>query len=310
MRPLLIGTIAASLTFLVPCFAQQPEDDQPNPDSRGWRRADQPRDSNAAPPVTAVPAPAQIVVPAGTWITVRVNQPLSSDQNQSGDTFTASLAQPVVADGFLIARRGQTVGGRVAEAVKAGRAKGTSRLAIELTELTLVDGHQMPVLTQLSEYAGGTSVGRDATAVATTTGVGAAIGGAAAGGVGAGAGAAAGAAASAIGVLLTRGRATVVYPEATLTFRITAPLTINTERAAHAYQPARQEDYEPRLQRRTSPSLQQPPPSYWGSFGWPYYYSPFGYGYGGWGYGPSLIIRTGPRFYGGSRGGYGGGRRR
>ena len=37
-------------------------------------------------------------MPAGTWITVRVNQPISSDHNQQGDPFTATLAQPLVDD--------------------------------------------------------------------------------------------------------------------------------------------------------------------------------------------------------------------
>ncbi len=309
--------MAASLTWLVPGFAQQPAaDDQPNRDTRGWRRADEARDPNSAPAATAsapaapaISVPSQIVVPAGTWISIRVNQPLSSDQNLPGDSFTASLAQPVVADGFLIARRGQTVAGRVAEAMKAGRGKGTSRLAIELTELSLVSGQQMPVRSQLAEYTGGTSKRRDATAVATTTGAGAAIGAAAAGGVGAGAGAAAGAVASTIGVLLTRGRATVVYPEAVLTFRTLEPLTINTDRSEHAYLPARQDDFEPRLQHRTTQVMQPAPSIMYGGFGWPY--SPLGWGWGngwgggwgGYGFGPSLVIRTGPRFYGGGRGG-------
>ena len=71
-------------------------------------------------------APAEVKLPAGSWITIRVNQPLSSDHNHPGDAFTATLVQPLVADGVLIARRGQTVEGRVAEARKAGRAKGTS----------------------------------------------------------------------------------------------------------------------------------------------------------------------------------------
>ena len=55
------------------------------------------------------------------------------------------------------------------------------------------------------------------TAVGTTAGMGALIGAAASGGPGAGLGAAAGAAAAGIGVLLTRGRSTEVWPEAQLT---------------------------------------------------------------------------------------------
>jgi hypothetical protein len=238
-----------------------------------------------------VEPPSQLVLPAGAWIAIRVDQPLSSDRSHAGDLFTATLAQPVVADGFVIARRGQTITGRVAEAVRAGRLKGTSRLGLDLTEMTLIDGQQVPIETRLIEYSGGTSYGRDATAIGTTTATGAAIGAAANGGFGAGVGAAAGAAASAIGVLLTRGRATEVYPEAILTFRTVAPLTIQTDRARHAFQPVSQADYEPRpLQRRAPPTLMPPP-----------YYSRYYGPYSPYFYGPSFYYYSRPVYY---RGGF------
>ncbi|HEY2844130.1 MAG TPA: hypothetical protein VGJ09_10790 [Bryobacteraceae bacterium] len=201
--------------------------------------------------------PSQLTLPAGTWINARVDQTLSSDHNQAGDAFSMTLTQPLVANGFVVARRGQIISGRVAEAVKAGRVKGTSRLALELTDLTLVDGQQIPLRTQMVEYSGGTSKGRDAAAIGTTTGLGAAVGAAAGGGAGAGIGAGAGAAASTIGVLLTRGRATEVYPEAVLTFRTTEPLTVSTAQSALAFVPVQQGDYanggqpqRPQLARR------------------------------------------------------------
>jgi hypothetical protein len=194
--------------------------------------------------------PSQLTLPAGTWVSVRVDQILSSDRNLPGDVFSVTLAQPLVANGFVVARRGQTMSGRVAEAVKAGRVKGTSRLGLELTDVTLADGQVLPVRTQLVQYSGGTSQGRDATAIGTATGIGAAIGAAANGGVGAGVGAAAGAAASTIGVLLTRGRPTEVYPEEMLTFRTLEPLTIATERSSLAFVPVRQEDYASETQCR------------------------------------------------------------
>ena len=116
--------------------------------------------------------PAQLTIPAGTWISVRTDQALSSDHNQPGDAFTATLAQPLVASGFVVARRGQTISGRVVEAVKAGKVKGTSHLGLELTDIALVDGQQLPVRTQLIQYSGGTSQGRDAAAIGTTTAIG------------------------------------------------------------------------------------------------------------------------------------------
>src|SRR5262245_34305193 len=85
----------------------------------------------ASPPLTMRP---------GTTLTVRLNQLLSSNHNQVGDVFFASLEQPVIVLGIVVAQRGQTVVGRVVEAKKAGRVHGVSRLGIALTELSLVDG--------------------------------------------------------------------------------------------------------------------------------------------------------------------------
>jgi hypothetical protein len=235
-----------------------------------------------------------IVVPAGTWIKIRVDDLVSSDRNQAGQTFTATLAQPLVMDGIVVARRGQTLEGRVTEAVKAGRVKGRSRLGVEIVEMQLADGRQVPVRTQLVEYSGGSSNGRDAGAVATATGAGAAIGAAADGGFGAGMGAIAGAGASVIGVLMTRGRATEIYPEAVVTLRLIEPVTVNTERAPNAFLPTRQEDYErTTLNRR---QLQPYRPAYL-----PYIYDPWFYSWPGYWNGPSLGLfhggRFGPRYY-------------
>ena len=144
---------------------------------------------HAQQPYGAAQPPSQLLLPAGVWISVRVDQQLSSKHNLPGDSFLASLAQPLVVGGFVVARRGQTVGGRVAVAQKAGRRSGTSRLGLELTEISLVDGQQLSVVTQLMEYAGGASVGEDAAVIATATGMGAAIGAVADSGLGAGIGA-------------------------------------------------------------------------------------------------------------------------
>ena len=259
-------TLALGLSAPFVASAQQPAPPPERQSDSGWRKfsgppaADQAgpmqmnADQNGAPereppPMAAPPVtvPGRIVVPAGTWITIRVNDVISTSQNLPGDAFTATLAQPLIADGIVLARRGQTLAGRVVEVTKGGFIKGTSRLGLELTELSLVDGRQVPVHTQLISYSSGTSRGRDGTAIAATTGAGAAIGGAAAGGFGAGMGAIAGAAASTIGVLATRGRNTEVYPEAMLTFRLVEPVGISTEHSAAAFRGVTQQDYAPRV---------------------------------------------------------------
>ncbi len=231
---------------------------------------------------------------------------LSSDHNQAGDAFTATLEKPVVVDGLVVARAGRDCGGRVVEAKKAGRIKGVSHLAIQLTDLTLVDGQQAAIQSQLISQVGPTSRGRDADAVVTTTALGAAVGAAANGGIGAAVGAGAGAIAGTVGVLVTRGRQTVIYPESLLTFQIDAPVTISTRRAPEAFHYVELDAYARNSQAQNSPA---PPPSLCNGHGCaptPYDYGPaydsLYYGY----FGPAFYpFYFGPGFYFGRGGFYG-----
>jgi hypothetical protein len=243
-----------------------------------------------------------LTIKPGTFITVRLSQGLSSDRNQVGDGFAATLAKPVIVDGVVVADRGQTVGGKVTEAKKAGRVEGVSHLAVQLTDLTLLDGQPVALQTQLFSKNGPTSVGRDVGAVAGTTAAGAAIGAAADWGRGAAIGAGAGALVGIVGVLVTRGRPTYLYPEQILTFRVEAPVTVSTEAAPQAFRWVGPYDYERPydVQNRTGPPnagyygyaspypYAYPYPYYGYGYGYPYYWGPgvgvyWGRGWGGWG---------------------------
>jgi len=251
-----------------------------------------------------VPVPQTLSLPAGTLVTVRLNEWLSSDHNQTGDTFSVTLDQPLIANGFVVARRGQVLLGRISEAQKAGRVKGTSKLGVELNQLSFVDGQSVPVKSSLIQTSAGTSNGRDAAAIVTTTGVGAAIGAAAVDSAkGAGIGAGIGAFAGLIGVLTTPGRPTVLPPESSLTFRLEEPITLNTSQTQFAFRAVSQQDYA--QSRYGSPRLQGRPgygpgyPVYYGGgpyspayYGPAYYPYPYYYGYG---YGPVFYFRGGYR---------------
>src|SRR5215470_1223373 len=69
----------------------------------------------AAPPPPPVekPKPQPIVVPAGTVLTIRTEQALSSKTSQAGQTFLATLAQPVSVAGRPALVAGSTVSGTV-----------------------------------------------------------------------------------------------------------------------------------------------------------------------------------------------------
>jgi hypothetical protein len=250
------------------------------------------------------PPPALLTIPAGTVLIMRINEPLSSDRNQVGDQFTGTLEQPIVVNGWVVARRGQVVMGQVKSVQKAGRVKGVSQLGVELTDLTLVDGQQAPILTELWKASGGTSHGADAATIAGGTGLGAAIGAAADWGRGAAIGAGAGAVAGIGAVLLTRGRPTILEPESQLTFRLVDPVKVDTTHSQQAFLPVSQEDFEGG--RGNRPRLRAEGSYYGYSYGpgpcgysYPCYYAP---GYVG--IYPAFGLWWGGGYYG--RGWYGG----
>jgi hypothetical protein len=227
-----------------------------------------PRAERRPPPL----APPSLTLPAGSVIQIRTTDFLSSDKSKKGDTFIATLAQPIVIDGWVVMRRGQTITGQVTDAIRAGRVKGVSKLQIDLSQLTLVDGQLLPIQTQLLNASAGPSKGRDAAAIGLTTGTGAAIGAAAAGGPGAAIGAGAGFVASVAGVLITRGKPTIITPETLLTFKLEQPISINTTRGLLAFRPVTQGDYaqQPRNVNGRPMLRRQYPYGYYG----PGYYPP------------------------------------
>jgi hypothetical protein len=282
-----------------PQWGQQPPSGQP---AYGQQR-------NYPPPR---PVPAQLTVPAGTYLTVRVNQALSSDKNQPGDPFTATLEAPVVANGVVVAEPGETIGGRVAIAQKHGSGS-PGKLGLQLTNLSLADGQQIPIQSQLISRRGGTTPGGvEAGTVATTTGVGAVIGAAAGWGTGAAIGAAAGGLAGLIGVVVTHNHASVIYPEQELTFRIEAPVTISTGSAPQAFHYIEPGEYDqpgpepgPGPYANAGPAVAPLPYygyPYWWGYGYPYYWGP---GFAAY-WGPGFFWGRG--YYGGYRGGFVGGR--
>ena len=248
--------------------------------------------------------PRELTLQPGTYVTIRTNQPLSSDHNQPGDTFSGTLMQSVVVDGVVVAQRGQTVYGRVAE-VQRQHSDKNSRLGLELTGLTLADGTQAPIRSQLVARQGGTTpAGAQAGTVAATTGIGAMVGAAADWGRGAAIGAGVGAAAGIIGVLATRNHPTVVYPETPLTFRVDSPVAISTLRAPQAFRYVGPDEYDRPVNTQLQPRPAQPRPYAYGP-------NPYGYGYGyGYGYpyypyygGPGVSFGWGSGyFYGYGRG--------
>jgi BON domain len=178
----------------------------------------------AAPP----PPPKPIVVPAGTAITIKTGEALSSKSSQSGQTFTATVAQPVSVGGKTAIPAGSSVTGTVVAAKAKGKIKGEGELDLTLNSVA-IKGHTYNIQTNTNDN---TSKGKGKRTAVTTGGGaagGALIGGLAGGGKGAGIGALVGAGAGFAGGALTGNKQIELPAETAITFTLAAPLTLKTE---------------------------------------------------------------------------------
>ena len=180
-----------------------------------------------APPPAPVeaPKPEPIVVPAGTDLTVVIDTALSSKSSQPGQTFLATVAQPVTVNGTTAIPKGSSVTGTVLTAKAKGKIKGEGELSITLKNIT-IRGHNYPLHTASLDS---TVKGKGKRTAATTGGgaaAGALIGGIAGGGKGAGIGAAVGAVGGLIGGAATGNKQIEIPAETPLTFTLSTPLTL------------------------------------------------------------------------------------
>ena len=166
-----------------------------------------------------------IVVPAGTVITVRLNDAVGTKISQSGQTFTATVAQPVEGDGRTVIPDGAEATGTVVTATPAGRFKGGSVLQLKLDSVT-INGKPHRVETSAVTRSEKGKGKRTATMVGGGAGVGALIGGLAGGGKGAAIGAIAGAGAGTAGSAFTGNRDITLPAESAVSFKLEAPLEI------------------------------------------------------------------------------------
>jgi BON domain len=172
----------------------------------------------------AVPPP-PIVVPAGTDIVIIVGQSLSSKTSQEGQTFPASVGQPVSVGGQPAIPKGANVSGTVVTAKEKGKIKGEGQLSLTLRTV-VIGGQTYQIQTNTLDS---TVKGKGKRTAATTGGGaagGALIGGIAGGGKGAGIGALVGAGAGFIGGAFTGNKQIEIPAETALTFSLAAPLTL------------------------------------------------------------------------------------
>lgn len=167
----------------------------------------------------------KVNVPAGTRLLIRTVDSIDSNKQKSGYRFTATLETNLQVGNSVIAPRGTTVYGRLAQASSAGRMSGSSQLTLELTDI-VINGSNYPLLTSTYEVKGKGEGGNTAKKVVGGAGLGALIGGIAGGGKGAGIGALAGAGAGTAVAASKKGEQLQIPSETLLEFRLEQPVSL------------------------------------------------------------------------------------
>ena len=173
--------------------------------------------------------PAKATVPAGTRILIRMVNSVDSSKQQVGYRFTANLETNLHADDVIVAPRGTTLYGRLANAKSAGNVSGGAELTLELTDI-VINGTAYPLLSSTYQVASQGQGNKTAKRVVGGTGLGALVGGLAGGGKGAAIGAGAGAAAGTTVSAATKGTQVSVPSESLLEFRLQQPATLPVAR--------------------------------------------------------------------------------
>jgi hypothetical protein len=174
------------------------------------------------------PAPAQLAsaqIQAGTPITVRMIDGVDSEQTRLGQTFRASVDEPVLLDGQTVIPRGADAVVKLVEDKESGKFQGKTILTLALMQV-MANGRMIDVTSGDVSQASGSRGAKTAKVVGGTAALGAIIGGIAGGGRGAAIGAGSGAAVGGGVQALTKGQRVKIPSETRLTFTLQQPANI------------------------------------------------------------------------------------
>jgi hypothetical protein len=178
----------------------------------------------ATPKAATPPAAKTVVVPAGTAINVRLVQGIDVDVSAAGQTFKATVDDPIMIGGSIVIPRGAMAIVQAVKVQQSGKMKGSDNLTLKLNTIGF-GGMMYDVSSSYVESKGGGEGKKTARKVGGGAGLGAIVGGIAGGGEGAAIGAAIGGVTGA--AVASGGEEHLKLPaETRLQFQLTAAVNI------------------------------------------------------------------------------------
>ncbi len=186
-----------------------------------------PAQSSASLPPAAPAAPgrASIQIMTNTPVTVRLIDPIRSDEAASGSTYRASVDSTVYSDGRVVIPAYSSAVVQLLDKTDSGHLTGKTSLALALTKIEIA-GTPYSVQTTDTVQTSNNRASGSAKITGGTAVAGALLGAIAGGGRGAAIGTGAGAAVGAAASVLRPGQKVNLSAESKLTFRLATPLLI------------------------------------------------------------------------------------
>jgi hypothetical protein len=166
------------------------------------------------------------MIPSGTVLTIRMVDSVDSERDRVGQTFKASLDEPVMdSSGRPLVQRGADVVVKLVDDVQSGKIEGRTILTLDIVSLR-VNGRDINVDTTAITEQSGSRTARSGKVIGGTAALGAIIGAIAGGGKGAAIGAGAGAGAGTVAQVATKGQRVRIPSETRLTFTLQQPVRL------------------------------------------------------------------------------------
>jgi hypothetical protein len=188
----------------------------PAPAPANSGRALRPAGSDAP---ASVPNVAGLKIPDGSILTVRMIDPVDSQTDKVGQTYRASIDDPVNVDGRTAIPRGSDVVVKLVDDKESGKLSGRTELMLDLVSVA-INGMPVEIDTQTVTQASSSRTGRTAKVVGGTAALGTVLGAIAGGGRGAAIGALSGAAAGGAVQVVTKGQRVKIPTETRLSFTL------------------------------------------------------------------------------------------
>jgi len=166
------------------------------------------------------------MIPSGTVLSIRMVDSVDSERDYVGQTFKASLDEPVLdPGGRTLVPRGADVVVKLVDDVQSGKIEGRTVLTLDIVSLR-VNGREIDVDTTAITEQSSSRGARSGKVIGGTAALGAIIGAIAGGGKGAAIGAGAGAGAGTVAQVATKGQRVRIPSETRLTFTLQQPVRL------------------------------------------------------------------------------------